>query len=58
MSNTTKSWLLLITLACIWGSSFILMKKGMFTEDGGNIFSSTQVGALRMLIASRVLLPF
>lgn len=58
MSNTTKSWVLLITLACIWGSSFILMKKGMFTDDGGNIFSSAQVGALRMLIASSVLLPF
>ena len=58
MSNTTKSWMLLITLACIWGSSFILMKKGMFTVDGANIFSSTQVGALRMLIASSVLLPF
>jgi len=58
MSNITKSWILLITLACVWGSSFILMKKGMFTADGGELFSSTQVGSLRMLIASSVLLPF
>lgn len=58
MSNSTKSWMLLLTLACIWGSSFILMKKGMFTADGGELFSAPQVGALRMLIASSVLLPF
>lgn len=52
-----KSWGLLILLSCIWGSSFILMKKGMFTADEKPIFSAVQVGALRMLIASTVLLP-
>lgn len=57
MSNTTKSWFLLILLACIWGSSFILMKKGMFTENQLPIFSAAQVGTLRMLLASLVLLP-
>lgn len=57
MSKQTISWLLLILLACIWGSSFILMKKGMFADDGTAIFSSQQVGSLRMLIAALVLLP-
>ncbi|MFM7683498.1 MAG: DMT family transporter [Bacteroidota bacterium] len=57
MSNTAKSWVLLILLACIWGSSFILMKKGMFAENQTVIFSAAQVGTLRMLLASLVLLP-
>ena len=57
MSTTTKSWILLLLLACIWGSSFILMKKGMFADDHSPIFSATQVGSLRMLIASSALLP-
>jgi drug/metabolite transporter (DMT)-like permease len=34
------------------------MKKGMFNEQHEAIFSSTQVGAMRMLIAGLVLLPF
>lgn len=58
MKQETKSWLLLIMLACIWGSSFILMKKGMFDAAGGEIFTDRQVAALRMLLASSVLLPF
>ena len=58
MKSNLKSWLLLVLLACIWGSSFILMKKGMFNEQHEVIFSSTQVGAMRMLIAGLVLLPF
>lgn len=57
MSKQAISWILLIFLACIWGSSFILMKKGMFSEDGSVIFSSQQVGSLRMLIAALILLP-
>lgn len=46
------SWLLLITLSFIWGSSFILMKKGLHS------FSYQQVAALRIFIAFIVLLPF
>lgn len=53
-----QSWFLLIFLSMIWGSSFILMKLGMFTSDGEVIFTDTQVAALRMLLASAVLLPF
>ena len=58
MTKEIRSWILLLLLACIWGSSFILMKKGMFTTGGEQIFSSSQVGSLRMLLASAVLLPF
>lgn len=58
MTKETKSWFLLILLACVWGSSFILMKRGMFTPDHFPIFNASQVGSLRMFIASLVLLPF
>jgi drug/metabolite transporter (DMT)-like permease len=58
MRSELKSWGLLLFLACVWGSSFILMKKGMYTTSGEAIFSDTQVGTLRMLIASLVILPF
>jgi drug/metabolite transporter (DMT)-like permease len=58
MKSNLKSWLLLALLACIWGSSFILMKKGMYNEQHEEIFTSLQVGALRMLLAGLVLLPF
>lgn len=58
MSKEFRGWLLLLLLACIWGSSFILMKKGMSTDDGVAIFNDAQVGALRMIIAGIVLLPF
>ena len=58
MSKKQISWILLIFLSIIWGSSFILIKKGMFTDEGEHIFSSNQVGAIRMLIASIVMLPF
>lgn len=58
MSKQTISWVLLVFLALIWGSSFILMKRAMYTLDGKAIFNDTQVGALRMLIAATALLPF
>ena len=58
MTSEKKSWLYLITLSLIWGSSFILMKKGMYTSSGEAIFSSNQVAALRMIIAAIALLPF
>ncbi len=58
MGKDAKNWGLLLILAIIWGSSFILMKRGMFTMNGEAIFSSHQVAALRMTIAGIVLLPF
>lgn len=58
MQRDLKSWMLLLLLACIWGSSFILMKRGMETSAHQAIFSDGQVGALRMGIAGLVMLPF
>ncbi|NVK64095.1 MAG: DMT family transporter [Flavobacteriales bacterium] len=58
MSKRTLSWVLLVFLALIWGSSFILMKRAMFTIDGAPLFSDSQVGALRMFLAALALLPF
>lgn len=45
------SWIIFIGLALTWGSSFILMKRGM------DAFSSSQVAALRISIAFLFLLP-
>jgi len=58
MKKDPGSWLMLFALACIWGGSFILMKRGMETADHEAIFSDSQVAALRMLIAGAVMLPF
>ncbi|GAB2459584.1 permease [Hymenobacter qilianensis] len=47
-----SAWVLLVVLACIWGTSFILMKKGL------EVFSALELGAARVSIAALVLLPF
>lgn len=57
-SSTAFSWVLLVFLALVWGSSFILMLRGMQTSDGTPIYSDVQVGALRMTIAGIVMFPF
>jgi drug/metabolite transporter (DMT)-like permease len=44
-------WLALILLSLIWGTSYILMKKGLES------FSALQVGALRIVITFICLLP-
>jgi len=33
MSSKITNWLLFITLCLIWGSSFILMKWGLYDEN-------------------------
>ena len=48
---------MLIGLSIVWGSSFILMEKSMHPVKGTNAFTPYQVGSLRILIASLVLLP-
>jgi len=45
-SPETTSWIILIVLALMWGSSFILIKKGLIAFDPG------AVGALRIAFAS------
>ena len=50
MDNKQLSWLYLVTLSVIWGSSFILIKKALIG------LSPIQVGALRILITTAFLL--
>lgn len=57
MSNTQQSpsliaWLILLMLALVWGSSFILIKRALLS------FNYMQVGTLRILIAGLCLSPF
>ncbi|WP_298489225.1 EamA family transporter [uncultured Maribacter sp.] len=52
MNNFKKKWLYLALLSFIWGSSFILIKKGLVG------FSSLQVGGLRIIFASLFLFVF
>ena len=52
MPSKNTKWLILFALALVWGSSFILMKRGL------EAFNSNQVAALRISIASVFLIPF
>lgn len=45
------AWVILIVLALIWGSSFILIKRGL------DVFSPGEVGAIRILAAAIFLMP-
>jgi len=46
------AWGLLVVLSLIWGTSFILMKKGLV------VFSALELGAARVTVAAALLLPF
>lgn len=50
-SQHMTAWMLLLFLALVWGSSFILIKRGLHT------FSATQVGGLRLVIAGLCVVP-
>jgi drug/metabolite transporter (DMT)-like permease len=52
MSLTRKKWLFLIVLSVIWGSSFILIKKGLVG------LTPVQLGALRVIFTGIILLLF
>jgi drug/metabolite transporter (DMT)-like permease len=47
-----SAWGLLVVLSLIWGTSFILMKKGLV------VFSALELGAARVSVAALLLLPF
>lgn len=49
---TLKAWLILVLLSIIWGSSFILIKKGLLH------LHPQQVASIRILSASILLLPW
>ncbi|MGL4582451.1 MAG: DMT family transporter [Flavobacterium sp.] len=51
MKLKPKHWITLIILSLIWGSSFILIKRGL------EYFTPIQVGALRITFAGLFLLP-
>ncbi len=51
LSNKSKSWILLLILALIWGSSFILIKRGVAN------LNNVQVGSLRIFAAFMVMGP-
>ena len=52
-------YLLLLLLAAIWGSSFILMKIGLFgwSDIGRPVMSGVQLGLLRICLAGVVMAP-
>lgn len=52
MPNKSLKWIYLFVLSIIWGSSFILIKKGLVGLD------PLQLGALRILFSATVLLLF
>ena len=52
MKPEKEKWILLIVLSLIWGSSFILIKKSL------EHYNPFEVGALRVLIAGIILLPY
>lgn len=54
MTNThpLSTWVKLFVLALVWGSSFILIKKGLI------VYTATEVAALRLAAAAAALAPF
>ena len=52
LNKKAGQWFMLSLMAVIWGTSFILMKRGLMS------FSHTQVAALRIFISFVLLIPF
>jgi len=52
LNNKIGQFLVLILLGIIWGSSFILMKKGLLA------FNSWQVASMRLFFAGLIAVPF
>lgn len=52
MNKNIVSWVLFILLSLTWGSSFILMKRGL------EVYDAEQVASLRMSFAFVFMLPF
>ena len=50
--NQVIPWILLIALTFVWGSSFILIKKGL------SVYTAPQVAAIRIFSASLFMIPF
>src|SRR5210317_2490738 len=52
MNTSIKKWVYLILLSLIWGSSYILIKKGLVG------LSPLQLGSVRILMTTSILLLF
>ena len=52
MSNTIKKWFLLLLLSFIWGSSFILIKKGLLG------LMPLQLGSFRLVLSALIIFAF
>jgi drug/metabolite transporter (DMT)-like permease len=50
--GSATDWLLLLILALIWGSSYLLIKKAIIT------YKPTEVAQMRMILSGLFLLPF
>lgn len=57
MTAEKRSWIILICLSLVWGSSFILMDRAMRPDGTRFVLSPYQVGALRITFAGLVLMP-
>jgi len=58
MNNRFISWGIFLLLCLIWGSSFILMKWGLYDSHQQPVLSAYEVAALRLLSSGLVMLPF
>ena len=58
MNNKFIGWGIFILLCFIWGSSFIMMKWGMYDANQQAVLSPYDVAALRLLSSGLVMLPF
>ncbi len=56
--NKKLAWFLLILLSIVWGASYILIRFSLYDFDGNQRLKPDQLGAIRMVVASVVLLPF
>jgi len=52
MQTKNLKWILYFSLVLIWGTSFILIKKGL------EVFNPVQVGSIRIIISFLILSPF
>jgi drug/metabolite transporter (DMT)-like permease len=51
------NWLMFFSICLIWGSSFILMKLGLYDDERKPLLTASQVAAIRIITAGIVLTP-
>lgn len=57
LSPKVINWLMFISICLIWGSSFILMKLGLYDDSRKPLLTASQVAAIRIITAGIVLTP-